>query len=40
MHRDVAIAAEHDEIFVLVIAIVADSTLSVFLDYKTPFVCT
>jgi len=38
MNRNVAIATEHDEVFVLVIAVVADGTLGVFLHNEAPLV--
>ena len=38
--RDVAISAEYYQILVFVIAIVADSTLGILLDYEASFVCT
>lgn len=38
MNRYVAIATEHDEVFVLVIAVVTDGTLGVFLHNEAPLV--
>lgn len=40
MHGDVAVAAEHYQVFILVVPIVANRALGVFLWHESPFVRT